>query len=183
MFKRRMGNGNSSHTEPLTCKTTDTSLSLKDTSDIQWESLSGYTNERIQSCLRKTLNDQKSDPGLDTEEVHSMDTLKMDLPIALRTRRKFKLQYPSEPRKDTIQLDKTDTAMRELLICLIAQNKKQQVQIKAMNLMLKEVLVQQTLIVSKLHVTETELLSQIKSKGKDSTHEETRKVVKPFGPT
>ncbi len=112
-----------------------------------------------------------------------MDTLKMDLPIALRTRRKFKLQYPSEPRKDTIQLDKTDTAMRELLICLIAQNKKQQVQIKAMNLMLKEVLVQQTLIVSKLHVTETELLSQIKSKGKDSTHEETRKVVKPFGPT
>ncbi len=36
-----------------------------------------------------------------------MDTLKMDEPIALRTRRKFKLQYPSEPRKDTILLDKT----------------------------------------------------------------------------
>jgi hypothetical protein len=49
-----------------------------------------------------------------------MDTLKMDEPIALRTRRKFKLQYPSEPRKDTILLDKTDTEMRELLICLIA---------------------------------------------------------------
>ena len=79
-------------------------------------------------------------------------------------------------------MDKTDTDMRELLICLIAQNKEQQVQIKAMNLMLKEVLAQQTLIVSKLHVTETEQLSQSKSKGKDSTHGETRKVVKSFGP-
>jgi hypothetical protein len=51
-----------------------------------------------------------------------------------------------------------------------------------MNLMLKEVLAQQTSIVSKLHDTETELLRQIKSQGKDSTHEEARKVVKPFGP-
>ncbi len=48
--------------------------------------------------------------------------------------------------------------------------------------MLKEVLAQQTLIASKLHITETEQLSLSKSKGKDSTHEETRKVVKPFGP-
>jgi hypothetical protein len=114
-----------------------------------------------------------------------MDTLKMDEPIALRTRRKFKLQYPSEdsePRKDTIRLDKTDTEMRELLICLIARNKEQRVQIKAMNLMLKDVLAQHTSIVSKLQVTETELLSLSKSRGKDSTHEETRKVVKPFGP-
>jgi hypothetical protein len=162
---------------PLLARTTDTSLSLKDTSDIQTESSSRYTDERIQSCLRKTLNDQKSDPGLDTEGVHSMDTLKMDEPIALRTRHNFKLQYPSEPRKDTIRLDKTDTDMRELLICLIAQNKEQQVQIKAMNLMLKEVLAQQTLIVSKLHVTEAEPISLSKSKGKDSTHEETRKVI------
>ncbi len=135
---------------PLLARTTDTSLSLNDTSDIQTESSSRYTDELIQSCLRKTLNDQKSDPGLDTEGVHSMDTLKMDEPIALRTRHKFKLQYPSEPRKDTILLDKTDTDMRELLIRLIAQNKEQQVQIKAINLMLKEVLAQQTLIVSKL---------------------------------
>jgi hypothetical protein len=72
---------------PLLARTTDTSSSLKDTSDIQRESLSRYTNERIQSCLTKTLNDQKSDPGLDTEGVHSMDTLRMDEPIALRTRR------------------------------------------------------------------------------------------------
>ncbi len=84
-------------------------MSLKDTSDIQRESPSRYTNELIQSCLRKTLNGQISEPGLDTEGVHSMDTLKMpmmDEPIALETRRKFKSQYPSEPRKDTILLDK-----------------------------------------------------------------------------
>ncbi len=49
-------------------------------------------------------------------------------------------------------------------------------------MMLKEVLVQQTSIVSKLHDTETELLRQSKSQGKDSTHDEARKVVKPFGP-
>jgi hypothetical protein len=136
--------------DPLLARTTDTSLSLKDTSDIQRESPSRCTHERIQSCLRKTLNGHRSDPGLDIEGVHSMDTLKMDEPIALQTRRMFKLQYPSEQRKDTILLDKTDTEMRELLICLIAQNKEQQVQIKAMNLMLKEVLAQQTSIVSKL---------------------------------
>jgi hypothetical protein len=114
-----------------------------------------------------------------------LDTLKMDEPIAPQTRRKFKLQYPSEPRKDTILLDKTDTEMRELLICFKAQNnlKEQQVQMKAMNLILKEVLAQQTSIVSKLHVTETDLLFSLsKSKGRDSTHGETRKVVKPFGP-
>jgi hypothetical protein len=42
---------------------------------------------------------------------------------------------------------------------LIAQNKEQQDQFKAMNLMLKEALAQQASIVSKLHDTETELLS------------------------
>jgi hypothetical protein len=44
-----------------------------------------------------------------------------------------------------------------------------------MNLMLKEVLALQTSTASKLHVTETELLSLSKSKGKDSAHEEARK--------
>ena len=48
----------------------------------------------------------------------------MDEPIALRTGRKFMLQYPSEPRKDTILLDKADTEMRGLQICLIVQKKE-----------------------------------------------------------
>ncbi len=70
---------------PLLARTADTSLSLKDTSDIQGESLSRYTNELIQLCTssRKTQHGQKSDPGLDTEGVHSKDILKMDEPIAL----------------------------------------------------------------------------------------------------
>jgi hypothetical protein len=129
---------------PLLARTTGTLLTLKDTSDIQREFPSRYTNELIQSCLRKTLNSQKSDPCLDTEGVQSKDTIKMDEPVAQRTRGKIKLQHLSEPRKDTILLDKPDTEMKELLIRLIAQKKKQQDQIKAMNLMLKEFLAQQT---------------------------------------
>ena len=52
---------------------------------------------------------------------------------------KIKLHHLSEPRKDNILLDQTDTEMSELLIRLIVQDKEQQDQIKAMNLMLKEV--------------------------------------------
>jgi hypothetical protein len=61
------------------------------------------------------------------------------------------------------------------------QNKEQQDQIKAMNLMLKEVLAQQTSIVSKLHVTETELLLLSKSKGKGFNlcrHQESGQTVR-----
>ncbi len=78
----------------------------------------------------------------------------MDETVAQRTRRKIKLQHLSEPRKDTLFLDKTNTEMRELFIRLIAQNKEQQDQIKAMNLVLKKVLAQQTSTVSKLHDTD-----------------------------
>ncbi len=51
---------------PLLARTADTSLSLKDTSDIQRESPSRNTNERIRSCPRKTLICQKSDTGLES---------------------------------------------------------------------------------------------------------------------
>jgi hypothetical protein len=78
----------------------------------------------------------------------------VDETVAQRTRRKIKLQHLSEPRKDTLFLDKTNTEMRELFIRLIAQNKEQQDQIKAMNLVLKKVLAQQTSTVSKLHDTD-----------------------------
>ena len=57
---------------------------------------------------------------------------------------------PSEPRKEAIFQDKTDTEMRELLIQLVAQNKEQQDQIKAMNLVLEEVLAQQTVIIQQV---------------------------------
>ncbi len=93
----------------------------------------------------------------------------MDEPVVQRIRCKIKLHHLSEPRTDTIFWDKTDTEIRKLLISLIEQHEEQQDQIKAMNLMLKEILSQQTSIVSKLHDTETELLGQSKSQGKDST--------------
>ena len=107
----------------------------------------------------------------------------MDEPIAQRTRDRLKIQHPSEPREETIFLDKSDTEMRELLIQLAGQNMEQQDQIKAMNLVLEEVLVQQTTIVNKLHATE--LLWESESKRKDSaqtSNEGAKKVVKPFGP-
>ncbi len=86
-------------TEVKRARAADTSLSLKDTSDIHRKSPSRYMNERIQECLRKTPNSLKSDQGLDAG-VKSKDTLKMSEPIVQRTRRKFKLQHPSKAKKD-----------------------------------------------------------------------------------
>jgi predicted secreted Zn-dependent protease len=70
----------------------------------------------------------------------------MDGPVALRTRRRIQLQYPSEALKDNCVLceAQTDTEVRELLPQWIAQNKKQQDEFKAMSLALKIVLEQQT---------------------------------------
>jgi hypothetical protein len=51
---------------PLLARNTDTSLSLKYTSDIQRESPSRNTNEWIQSCLRKRQTQKGS-----TQWIHS----------------------------------------------------------------------------------------------------------------
>jgi hypothetical protein len=89
---------------------------------------------------------------LDTEGIHSKDTLKMDEPIALRTRRKFKLQYPSEAMKDKdilggLQIEAED---KELFQQLIAQSKRQQGEIIETKLVLKKVLELQISIVQEL---------------------------------
>ncbi len=81
-------------------------------------------------------------------------TIKMDEPIARRKKCGFKLQRQSEPRMETTLLDKTDTEMRDMLTQLIAQNKEQQDQIKAMKLVMEQVLAQQTTIANKLHATD-----------------------------
>ena len=63
--------------------------------------------------FKETTSDQSKDQGLNSEGAKPKDTIKMDEPIAQRTRcRWFKIQRPSEPRKETILLDKTDTEMR-----------------------------------------------------------------------
>jgi hypothetical protein len=82
--------------------------------NIDWDIT--WSFKRI-SCYLK-------DQSVDSEGAKSKDTIKMDEPVAQRTRHKIKQQHLSEPRKDTILLDKMDTEMRELLIRLIAQKKK-----------------------------------------------------------
>ena len=110
--------------------------------------------------------------------------MKFNEPIAQRTRSRFKLQRPSEPRTETTILDKTGIDMSELLTKLIAQNKEQQDQIRAMSLVLEDVLAQPTTIVNK--ILATELLWQSGSKGKGSAptsnEDAAKEVVKPFEP-
>ncbi len=129
-----------------------TPLSMKDGCDpLEVDVLQQYTLMGTWSFKRIS-----SVQSLDPEGAKSKDTIKMDEPVAQQIRRKIKLQHLSEPRDNTVLLDKPDKEMRELLIRLIAQKKEQKDQIKAMNLVLKEVLAQQTTIVSKLHDTETD---------------------------
>ena len=73
--------------------------------------------------------------------------------------------------------------MRELLIHLVAQNKEQQDQIKAMNLVLEEVLAKQTIIVNKLHATEMSWESEsIRKVSAQASNEDAKEVVKQYGP-
>ncbi len=66
----------------------------------------------------------------------------MDEPIALQTRRKFKLQYPPKAMKDKDILggSQIEAKDKELLLQLIAQTKRQQGEVTEMNLVLKKVL-------------------------------------------
>ncbi len=63
--------------------------------------------------FKKTTSYQSKDQGLSLEGAKTKESIKMDETIAQRTRCRFKLQRPSEPRKEAIFLDKTDTEMRE----------------------------------------------------------------------
>ena len=134
--------------------------------------------------FKETTSDQSKDQSLNSEGAKTKDTIKiLDEPIAQRTRCMLKMQSPSAPRKESIFLDKTDTEMWQLLIQLVAQNKEQQDQIKAMNLVLEEVLAQQTIIVNKLHATEMPWESESKRKvSAQTSNEDTKEVVKPCGP-
>jgi hypothetical protein len=166
----------------LPAKAADTLLSLKDGSVPS--KMDHLPQINIDGDVTWTFKKTTSDQGLSSEGAETKDTIKMVEPIAQRTRCRVKLQRPSEPRMEASILDKMDTEMRQMLIQLIAQNKEQQDQIKTMNLMLEEVLAQQTNIVNKLHATE--LLCQCGSNGRDSaqiSNEDTAKeVVKPCGP-
>ena len=160
----------------LPARAADTSSSLKDTSDVT-ESPSRYINERIQQCPEKTPAGQKSNQGFGSEGAKSKDTIKMDEPIARRTRRNLRIQHPSKALKDKDALDKADTEVRELLLQLIAQNKEQRDQIKAMNLVLEKVLEQQASMINELHGNAA--ASQNDSQASNISIE-SMELVKPF---
>ena len=79
--------------------------------------------ETLLGPFKDTTSDQCKDQGLSSEGAKTKETIKMDEPIAQRTKCRFKIQRPSEPGKETIFLGKTDTEMRELPIQLVAQNR------------------------------------------------------------
>ena len=164
----------------------DTSLSQKDGSDPPEVDCAPpiSIDGDVTWTFKETTSDQSKDQSLNSEGAKTKDTIKiLDEPIAQRTRCMLKMQSPSEPRKESIFLDKTDTEMRQLLIQLVAQNKEQQDQIKAMNLVLEEVLAQQTIIVNKLHATEMPWESESKRKvSAQTSNEDAKEVVKPCGP-
>ena len=171
-LKRRRGEGSKEH---LPAKAADTSLRLKYGSDSLEKDCPPQIciDEDVTWTFKETKSDQSKDQSLNSEGAKTKDTIKiLDEPIAQRTRCMLKMRSTSEPRKESIFLDKTDTEMRKLLIQLVVQNKEQQDQIKAMNLVLEEVLAQQTIIVNKLHATEMPWESESKRKVSAQTSNE-----------
>lgn len=139
---------------PARIAVTDTPLSLNDGTDgHEMESpTTGYMGETIPQRLEKTSSNQKANQGLGSEGVESNDTIKMDDPIALRTRRRTKLQHPSKAKRaKNIPGKSKGTEEKSLLLQLIQQNKRQQDRITELNLMLKKVLELQLSMLHELH--------------------------------
>ena len=89
-----------------------------------------------------TSDTQKSNQYLDSGGVESKNTIKEDVPVALRTRSRDQLQHPTEAMKNEDLLDRLqiEAELKELLKQLIIQNKNQQDEIREMNSTLKTVL-------------------------------------------
>ena len=78
---------------------------------------------------------------LDSRGVESKNTIKEDVPVALRTRSRDQLQHPTEAMKNEDLLDRLqiEAELKELLKQLIIQNKNQQDEIRELNSTLKTV--------------------------------------------
>ncbi len=113
---------------------------------------------------------------------HSMDSFEMNEPIALCTRRKFKLQYPSEAMKDKdilvgLQVEAED---KKLLLQLIAQSKRQQGEFIGTKLVLKKVLELQISIVQEL---QGEITAELRNDAQDKSDKKFKcELVKLFQP-
>ncbi len=84
-----------------------------------------------------------------SEGVKSKDTIEMNEPVAMHTRRSTKLQHPSKAKwakniSGKLQMEKEE---KRLLLQRVQQNKQQQDRLTVTNVMLKNVLELQLLIV------------------------------------
>ena len=124
---------------------TDTQFGLNDGTDgHEMKSVTPSTvhvNETIPQHLEQTSSDQKVKHRLGSEGVESNDTIKMDDPVAMRTRRKTKLQHPSNTKRaKNISGKSTDMEQKSLLLQLAQQNKQLQARLTEMSVMLTKVL-------------------------------------------
>ena len=152
---------------PARTAVTDTPSSLNDGADGHETESPAYAVEKIPACLKKTSRNQKANQRLGSEGVGSKDTIKMNEPVATRTRRSTKLQHPSTAEKTKnitgkLQME-TEENMKSILLQLRQQNQQQQDRLTEMNVMLKNVLELQLLVVHELRKdVEAELQSKEK---------------------
>ena len=106
----------------------DTPLSLNDGTDghEMESSTTEYMGEMVPQHLEKTSSNQKANQILGSEGVESIDIIKMDDPITMRTRCRTKLQHPSKAKRTrNISGISTDMEDKRLLLQLVQQNKQQ----------------------------------------------------------
>jgi hypothetical protein len=108
---------------------------------------------KLPLCLKKTSSKQRANNRLGSEGVRSNDTIKMDEPVAMRTRGSSILQHPSKAKcaKNISGKLQKDIEEKGLLQQLIQQNKQQQDRLTEMNVTLKKVLELQLSTVRELH--------------------------------
>ena len=152
---------------PARTAVTDTPSSLNDGADGHEMESSAHAVEKIPACLKKTSRNQKANQRLGSEGVGSKDTTKMNEPVATRTRRSTKLQHPSMAEKTKNITGKlrmeTKENMRSILLQLQQQNQQQQDRLTEMNVMLKNVLELQLLVV---HELRKDVKAELQSKEK-----------------
>ena len=86
-----------------------------------------HIDARFLRGFKRTSEALKSNQDLDSGGVESKNTIKEDVPIALRTRSRDQLQHPTEAMKNEDLLDRLqiEAELKELLKQLIIQNKNQ----------------------------------------------------------
>ena len=106
-----------------------TSLRPSDVGETQVETTSAVRMDaKFPRGFKWTSAALKSNQDLDSGGVESKDTIKEDVPVALRTRSRDQTQHPTEAMKseDLSERLRIEVELKELLKQLIIQNKNQQ---------------------------------------------------------